>query len=178
MPLRIAKRTPLDGEVLKLVVEETGRVTGSGKTVHLTPQETKLVVHMADRSPRTCTREQLIMVVRPPSHRDEAVDLDLIKVLVSRIREKLKVITDLEVIETVRGVGYRIPNYVEISTNMIEGETIRVPADVFAMLVSLTFDAGEDLDKVIRRVLVAGGKKVQQELANEKKEETDDDPWD
>lgn len=183
MSMRIAKRTPVQGEQLVIVVEESGRVTCGTKSVRMTPGQIKLFIHMADRSPRICTREQIMVAIRPPSRHDEEIEVDSVKVLVSKLRNVLDHVTDMEVIETVRGVGYRIPNYVEVRTNVNEGENIRIPSDVFAMLINLAFEAKKPLQDTIREVLIEGGKLVQERVNKEidenllGNESFKDDPW-
>ncbi len=181
MALRISKRKPIKGEKVSVIVEESGRITLSGKSVRLTPQMTKMFVHLCDRSPRICTQEQLLVAIRPPTRHDDQVDVNIIKTMISKLRERISYLTDLEIIETVRGVGYRIPNYVEMHTNVNDGETMRIPSDVFAMLVNLAFEARKPFDEVVREVLVEGGKAVQKrvmaEMDDEEPETFLDDPW-
>lgn len=75
--------------------------TGSGP-VHLTDREYRLLRHLKDRTGRACSREELLadvwgMWFDPGSN--------LVEVTIRRVRHKL----GREIIETVRGVGYRIP---------------------------------------------------------------------
>jgi two-component system, OmpR family, response regulator len=75
--------------------------TGSGP-VHLTDREYRLLRHLKDRTGRACSREELLadvwgMWFDPGSN--------LVEVTIRRVRHKL----GPEIIETVRGVGYRIP---------------------------------------------------------------------
>ena len=183
MPLRIAKRKPLKGEKLVIIAEETGRLTCGDASVRLPPQMLKMFVHLADRSPRIVTREQILILTRPPANKDEEVDVNIVKTLVSNLRGRLNYLTDLEVVETVRGVGYRIPNYVEVHTNVNEGETLRIPGDVFGMLVNLAFELGQPFDKVVRDVLVEGGRVLQKRVLSEMAKDPDppesfvEDPW-
>lgn len=183
MPMRVANKTPLKGERLVIVIEEAGRMTANGRTVKIGGQIAKLLVHLADRSPRVCTQEQIMVAVSPDIRDTDDIDISLIKVLVSKARKTLEVLTDMMVIETVRGVGYRIPNYVEIRTNINSGERISVPDDVFAMLVNLAFEANKSLDAVVRECLIEGGKIVQHKVMKEIAErdgdinELLDDPW-
>ncbi|MEO1208406.1 MAG: helix-turn-helix domain-containing protein [Cyanobacteria bacterium J06638_20] len=184
MTMRIASRKPTNGQKIKLVVEDTGKVTGMGKTTRLTFQEARMLIHMADRSPRTCTPEQIMVAVKPPSKEDDLINIEQAKVLVSKTRQKLRKITDMEIIETVRGLGYRIPNYIEVMTNIKGGETLRIQSDIFAMLVSLSFEAKEPLEDVVREVLMIGGRekklRVLRKIAEEEKHMDDfqeEDAW-
>ena len=75
--------------------------TGAGP-VHLTDREYRLLHHLRERSGKACSREELLadvwgMWFDPGSN--------LVEVTIRRVRHKL----GPEVIETVRGVGYRIP---------------------------------------------------------------------
>ena len=106
MAMRLAARKPLVGESVSFIVEEDGKVTHRGKEVKLTQAMAKLLIHMADRKPRTVTMEQLAVVFKMQGSRAE-VDPTSAKVHISRIRAALRKLTDIEVIETVRGVGYR-----------------------------------------------------------------------
>lgn len=184
MALRIAKRKPIKGEKVSIIIEESGRITFSGKAIRLTPQMTKMLVHLCDRSPRICTQEQLLVAIRPPTRHDDQVDVNVVKTMISKLRERLLFLTDLEIVETVRGVGYRVPNYVEMHTNVHDGEVIRIPSDIFAMLTNLTFEARKPFDQVVREVLIEGGKTVQRralaamsELPKDDETFIEEDPW-
>ena len=75
--------------------------TGRGP-VHLTDREYRLLHHLKERTGKACSREELLadvwgMWFDPGSN--------LVEVTIRRVRHKL----GPEIIETVRGVGYRIP---------------------------------------------------------------------
>lgn len=75
--------------------------TGGGP-VHLTDREYRLLHHLKERTGKACSREELLadvwgMWFDPGSN--------LVEVTIRRVRHKL----GPEIIETVRGVGYRIP---------------------------------------------------------------------
>jgi DNA-binding response OmpR family regulator len=75
--------------------------TGNGP-VHLTDREYRLVRHLQERSGKACSRQELLadvwgMWFDPGTN--------VVEVTIRRVRHKL----GPDVIETVRGVGYRIP---------------------------------------------------------------------
>ena len=125
---------------------------------------------MGDRTPRVCTPEQLLVAIRPPTRHDELINLDHPKVLISKVRRSLQLLTDLEVIETGRSVGYRVPNYVEIMTDIESGEKVRIDSEQFAGLVHLSFISNSNIATIIERVITAGGKIVEAEIMKDIKE--------
>lgn len=83
-------------------VDADARTVDAGKgPVHLTDREYRVLRHLKDRSGKACSREELLadvwgMWFNPGSN--------LVEVTIRRVRHKL----GPDVIETVRGVGYRI----------------------------------------------------------------------
>ena len=82
-----------------------GRVTVDGREVDLTPTEFKLLLLLAERKGRVQPRNLLLEIVweAAPDIQTRTVDMH-----VQRLRAKLGEAGDL--IETVRGFGYRIKN--------------------------------------------------------------------
>ena len=80
----------------------TGLVTRAGRPVSLTAQEQRLLSYLIHAMPRIVSRTELSEHVY---ERGCEPDSNVIDVQVSRLRRKL----GNEVIETVRGEGYRIP---------------------------------------------------------------------
>jgi DNA-binding response OmpR family regulator len=106
---RVAARVREAGAALERHGNDTIRVdvharsvdTGRGP-VHLTDREYRLLHHLKERTGKACSREELLadvwgMWFDPGSN--------LVEVTIRRVRHKL----GPEIIETVRGVGYRIP---------------------------------------------------------------------
>ncbi len=90
-----------DNDGIRVDVHARSVDTGSGP-VHLTDREYRLLSHLKDRTGKACSREELLadvwgMWFDPGSN--------LVEVTIGRVRHKL----GPEIIETVRGVGYRIP---------------------------------------------------------------------
>jgi two-component system phosphate regulon response regulator PhoB len=86
------------------------RVTVDGREIDLTPTEFKLLLLLAERKGRVQPRNLLLEIVweAAPDIQTRTVDMH-----VQRLRAKLGEAGDL--IETVRGFGYRIKNVVERS---------------------------------------------------------------
>ena len=98
-------------QVGPLRIESTGhRVTVDGREVDLTPTEFKLLLLLAERKGRVQPRNLLLEIVweAAPDIQTRTVDMH-----VQRLRAKLGPAGDL--IETVRGFGYRIKNVSERS---------------------------------------------------------------
>jgi len=78
-------------------------VTIDGKSVHLTPNEFKLLYLLASRPGQTLTREQLLDDLHgAASSIDRSVDSHI-----KNLRRKLEVESNQNLIETVYGIGYR-----------------------------------------------------------------------
>ncbi|MSO89645.1 MAG: response regulator transcription factor [Rhodospirillaceae bacterium] len=79
----------------------TGRVDVNGAPIRLTAQEQRILAYLLHHQGRTVSRTELTEHVY-----DQDFDLDsnVIEVLIARLRKKLGV----PVIETVRGLGYRV----------------------------------------------------------------------
>lgn len=96
--------------VPRLVIDTRGRVvTVDDREVHLTYKEFELLVHLAQASDRTVTRDELLASVWGGAVLGEGSRT--IDVHVRRIREKLAV---GHVVTTVRGVGYRFATNAEV----------------------------------------------------------------
>jgi len=76
-----------------------------GKTIALTQRECRFLQVLALHAERTCTRDEIRNLVWDGS---EHVIGRTVDVLVSRLRSKLHTATGREVVETVRGIGYRL----------------------------------------------------------------------
>jgi two-component system, OmpR family, response regulator AdeR len=75
-----------------------------GKDLHLTPTEFKLLAHLAGAPGKAMTRNELFEAAMPESDAlDRAVDVHL-----KNVRQKLSEYGAEELLETVRGVGYRL----------------------------------------------------------------------
>ena len=104
---RRALETPEDGEVLRLwgmVIDPTRRrVDVAGREVALTNTEFKLLHTLARRPGRVFTRSQIVDAVHGPNYpvTDRSVDVQI-----ASLRKKLGKAGS--VIQTVRGVGYRM----------------------------------------------------------------------
>lgn len=90
-----------DNDLIRVDADLRSVDTGKGP-VRLTDREYRLVRHLKDRSGKACSREELLadvwgMWFDPGSN--------LVEVTIRRVRNKL----GPDIIETVRGVGYRIP---------------------------------------------------------------------
>lgn len=80
----------------------TGAVEKNGLSVRLTALETRILTYLAHHLDRPVSRSELIEHVYD---HDSDRDFNSLEVIISRLRRKL----GAEVIETVRGAGYRIP---------------------------------------------------------------------
>lgn len=99
---------PANGDLLafgELTIDVPGhRVLVRGRGVDITATEFRLLTVLARRRGRVQTREHLLQEVWTHGERDE-IDVRTVDTHVRRLREKLGVAADL--VETVRGVGYR-----------------------------------------------------------------------
>jgi DNA-binding response OmpR family regulator len=78
--------------------------TVNGKSMHLTPNEFKLLYLLANRPGQTLTREQLLEDLHgAASSIDRSVDSHI-----KNLRKKLEAESDSPSIETVYGIGYRL----------------------------------------------------------------------
>jgi len=84
-----------------LLDTRNGRVTVSGRAVKLTAQEFKLLSYMMHHTGKVISRTELTEHIYD---QDFDRDSNTIEVFVNRIRKKL----DSNVIQTVRGLGYRL----------------------------------------------------------------------
>jgi two-component system response regulator MtrA len=89
-----------------LRIDVTGhRVTANGEHISLTPTEFRLLLELARRPEQVFTRELLLERVWGYSYLG---DSRLVDVAIQRLRAKIdRVAPAHELIETVRGVGYR-----------------------------------------------------------------------
>ena len=80
------------------------RTTYDGNDVHLTPTEFKIVHHLAKTPGRAVSRLELSEVAMPDSDSlERAIDVHM-----KNLRQKLSEVGGGAVIDTVRGVGYRL----------------------------------------------------------------------
>jgi two-component system, OmpR family, response regulator len=77
-------------------------VDKDGTTVHLSEKEFLLLRHLLERTPRASTREELLSDVWGLSFDPGS---NVVEVCIGRVRQKL----GADAVETVRGVGYRVP---------------------------------------------------------------------
>jgi two-component system response regulator RegX3 len=99
---RIAGHEAVVGDNDLVVDARTRRVTVHGKEISLTPKEFDLLALLAEDAGAVCTRTRILDVVWEPNWYGPTKTLD---VHVASIRRKLG---DPSLIETVRGVGYRL----------------------------------------------------------------------
>ncbi len=79
-------------------------VSVNGEELQLTPLEFRLLSVLARNPKRTLSREQLLSQVW---HDQTGGPSDHVKIYVGYLRRKLGAVTDVEMIETIRGFGYR-----------------------------------------------------------------------
>jgi DNA-binding winged helix-turn-helix (wHTH) protein len=84
---------------------ERATVLVDGKAIALTHREFRFLHVLALNAERTCTREEIRKLVWDG---DAEVIGRTVDVLVSRLRSKLLAATGRELVETVRGIGYRL----------------------------------------------------------------------
>lgn len=100
---RAAGPSPSADETLRLVVDRRTRsVSLDGREISLTPKEFDLLALLAADPGAVCSREQILDEVWDPHWYGPTKTLD---VHVSSLRRKLG---DASVVETIRGVGYRL----------------------------------------------------------------------
>lgn len=95
---------PITAGPLQMDPERT-MVLVDGKAITLTRREFRFLHVLALNAERTCTREEIRKLVWDG---DAEVIGRTVDVLVSRLRSKLLAATGREVVETVRGIGYRL----------------------------------------------------------------------
>jgi two-component system, OmpR family, phosphate regulon response regulator PhoB len=100
VPVEETKRVTVGPVTLS---EELHEVTVEGIPVELTPIEFRLLSLLMERKGRVQTREQLLVNVWD---HDEDMETRTVDTHIRRLREKLGTAADM--IETVRGVGYRL----------------------------------------------------------------------
>ena len=86
-----------------VIDEELHQLTVSGKEIELTATEFRLLKLLMERRGRVQTRENLLINVW---NYDSDIETRTVDTHVRRLREKLG--DDVNIIETVRGVGYRV----------------------------------------------------------------------
>ena len=95
-------------EVGDLVIDMVGRRVARGdKTVELTPQEFAVLHYLALRAGKTVSREMLARDIWQVRSRATPLD-NVIDVHISHLREKVDRGFDSPLIQTVRGVGFRL----------------------------------------------------------------------
>ena len=81
----------------------TGRVTVDGNPIKMTSHEYRLLAYLMHHTGRVVSRTELVEHLYD---QDFDRDSNTIEVFVGRIRKKLAEKTDIDVIQTVRGLGY------------------------------------------------------------------------
>ena len=79
-----------------------------GRSIELTPRDVEVLTFLAERPGCVVSREELLQGVWG-YQRVERVETRCVDMQISKLRRRLAEITDAEVIETVRGAGYRVP---------------------------------------------------------------------
>lgn len=83
----------------------TQRITKAGQTINLSPREFSLLTLLIRNKDVIFSRKQILDEIWESS---EFVDPNIVDQYVSYIRRKIDTKSD-SIIETIRGVGYRIP---------------------------------------------------------------------
>ena len=94
-PLRV-------GSIMISPLQTTAEI--EGKTLDLTATEFRLLLHMAEHTGRTFSRSELLEAVLPESEALERV----IDVHLGNLRKKLEAYGASRLLQTVRGLGYRL----------------------------------------------------------------------
>lgn len=95
-------------EVGDLLVDLVGRrVSRTGRSVDLTPQEFSVLQYLALRAGKIVSREMLARDVWQVKSRATPLD-NVIDVHISHLREKIDRDSDRPLIQTIRGVGFRL----------------------------------------------------------------------
>jgi DNA-binding response OmpR family regulator len=76
-----------------------------GSEVHLTPTEFRLLLHLAEHAVRVVGHEELLRSVWGPGYED---DIHLLQQTIRSLRARIALATDVPLIESVYGVGYRM----------------------------------------------------------------------
>lgn len=104
---RTGKETPTSGSRIQVgevvIDEDQHKLTVSGREVELTATEFRLLKLLMERKGRVQTRENLLINVW---NYDSEIETRTVDTHVRRLREKLA--DQMNIIETVRGVGYRV----------------------------------------------------------------------
>ncbi len=90
----------VDAEALRLV-------TDRGE-VDLSPRDVALLAYLAERAGKVVGRDELLREVWGYA-RTERVETRCVDMHLSKLRRKVQGVTDGELVETVRGAGYRVP---------------------------------------------------------------------
>ncbi|PWU06178.1 MAG: DNA-binding response regulator [Verrucomicrobia bacterium] len=99
-----AKRLHIDQLTIDLV---TRNVLYSGQPVDLTPREFDLLAVLINHRGEIVSREMLVKDVWRQAGRLTSLD-NVIDVHIAHLRKKLQIVMRRDIIETVRGVGYRL----------------------------------------------------------------------
>jgi len=86
-----------------------GEVHHQGEPIYLTQHECKLLYFLMQHPNQILTREQMMDTLYP--HQEKVVTERTIDVHIGKLREKLKWDGEHDLIETVRGMGYRFVAY-------------------------------------------------------------------
>jgi len=84
------------------------RVSAHGQSLELTPKEYDLLAYLVARNGEVVSRKTLVEKVWQAAGRFTSLD-NVIDVHMANLRRKLREATGRDPIETVRGVGYRLP---------------------------------------------------------------------
>ena len=179
------RQPTLPGRKVHFLIEESGRLTCNGRSLNLTFQEMRALLYLLDRKPRTVTQEQLAVAIRTPNSRQDNTNLDHVRVIITYLRNKLRDVTDVKVIETQRSVGYRITDRIEFETNFDTGEVVRIDHEQYIKLIGLARDFEMSFEQVVYEVIESGGRSVHRRLMEKLKEKDgdqneillDDDLW-
>jgi DNA-binding response OmpR family regulator len=95
----VVRGATVDADALRLEAE--------GGSVELTPRDVEILAYLAERADRVVAREELLHEVWG-FQRTDRVETRCVDMHLSKLRRKIAVATDRELIETVRGAGYRV----------------------------------------------------------------------
>ena len=88
------------------IYPDTGKVYAGNQPVQLTAMEYKLLLIFVSNRGRTLTREQILNDIWDDA--GDFVNDNTLSVYVKRLRKKLGATEEEPLIETVRGIGYRM----------------------------------------------------------------------